>query len=108
MAGRTARGARGDKYREADGNHWIVNERHKYIWFSQTGEEHLFDVVEDPNEERDLAPEADLGSVARAVGGGAGGSAGRGFSEGRWRWLLGSRMGGLFRAERERGEGRGG
>ena len=45
---------------EADGNHWIVNERHKYIWFSQTGEEHLFDVVDDPTEEHDLAPEADL------------------------------------------------
>ena len=48
------------QYREADGNHWIVNERHKYIWFSQTGDEHLLDVVDDPNEEHDLAPEADL------------------------------------------------
>ncbi len=48
------------QYREADGNHWIVNERHKYIWFSQTGDEHLFDVVEDANEEHDLALEADL------------------------------------------------
>ena len=54
-------GEHAGQYREADGNHWIVNARHKYIWFSQTGEEHLFDVVEDPNEERDLAPEADLG-----------------------------------------------
>ena len=48
-------GEHAGQYREADGNHWIVNERHKYIWFSQTGEEHLFDVVDDPNEERDLA-----------------------------------------------------
>ena len=53
-------GEHAGQYREADGNHWIVNERHKYIWFSQTGEEHLFDVVDDPNEERDLASEASL------------------------------------------------
>ncbi|MDE2867757.1 MAG: sulfatase-like hydrolase/transferase [Chloroflexota bacterium] len=54
-------GEHAGQYREADGNHWIVNERHKYIWFSQTGEEHLFDVVEDPNEERDLAAKSVLG-----------------------------------------------
>ena len=48
------------QHREADGNHWIVNERHKYIWFSQTGEEHLFDVVDDPNEEHELGPETDF------------------------------------------------
>ena len=54
-------GEHAGQYRVADGNHWIVNERHKYIWFSQTGSEHLFDVVEDPNEERDLAAKSVLG-----------------------------------------------
>ena len=28
------------QYLETDRNHWIVNERHKYIRFSQTGEVH--------------------------------------------------------------------
>ena len=28
-------GEHAGQYREADGNHWIVNERHRYTWFSQ-------------------------------------------------------------------------
>ena len=85
-----------------DGNHWIANERHKYIWFSQTGEEHLFDVVEDPNEERDLAPEADLGPwrgrLAEELA-----ERPEGFSEGGG--LVVGRPHGMF--FRGRGEGRG-
>ncbi|MEC2158331.1 arylsulfatase [Virgibacillus halodenitrificans] len=30
--------------------HYITNGREKYIWFSQTGEEQFFDLVEDPKE----------------------------------------------------------
>lgn len=50
---------------EADGNHWIVNERHKYIWFSQSREEHFFAVVDDPNQEHDVAPEAEFAPMQR-------------------------------------------
>src|SRR5687767_10198181 len=43
------------------GNHYLVSDRHKFIWWSQTGREQLFDLQEDPHEMRDLAltPEAD-------------------------------------------------
>ena len=33
-------------------NHWIVTERDKYIWFSQTGEEQYFDLSTDKREEK--------------------------------------------------------
>ena len=33
-------------------NHWIVTEKDKYIWFSQTGTEQYFDLVSDPREEK--------------------------------------------------------
>ena len=36
------------------GNHYITDGHHKYIWYSQTGEEHLFNLDEDPNEMRDI------------------------------------------------------
>ncbi|MDE2868881.1 MAG: hypothetical protein OXN91_09600, partial [Chloroflexota bacterium] len=39
----------------------LVNESHKYIWESQTGQELLFDVRNDPFEERDLSAQSDLG-----------------------------------------------
>lgn len=35
-------------------NHYIVTERDKYIWFSQSGREQYFDLTADPREERDL------------------------------------------------------
>jgi len=35
---------------------WLTNGREKYIWFSRTGCEQLFDLVEDPQELHDLAP----------------------------------------------------
>lgn len=35
-------------------NHWIVTETDKYIWFSQTGKEQYFDLVQDKRECRNL------------------------------------------------------
>ena len=46
-------------YEYCDGNHFLVDGRHKYVWFSQTGREHLFDLDEDPQELRDLSLRAD-------------------------------------------------
>ena len=45
-------------YAYEDGNHFLVDGRHKYIWYSQTGREHLFDLDEDPDETHDMALEA--------------------------------------------------
>lgn len=40
-------------------NHFIVTERDKYVWFSQTGREQYFDLLSDPTEEHNAidAPE---------------------------------------------------
>ena len=47
-------------YRSYDeGFHYLVDERWKYIWRSQTGTEHLFDLHSDPNELRDLSASSD-------------------------------------------------
>lgn len=35
-------------------NHFIVSKHYKYIWFSQTGREQLFNMIEDPKELKDL------------------------------------------------------
>jgi arylsulfatase A-like enzyme len=35
--------------------HWITDLRYKYIWFSQTGHEQLFDMANDPQELHDIA-----------------------------------------------------
>ena len=35
-------------------NHWIVRGNWKYVWYSQTGTELLFDLASDPRESRDL------------------------------------------------------
>ncbi len=42
-------------YRPEQANHYLVDNRWKYIWFSQTGIEQLFDLHEDPNELHDLS-----------------------------------------------------
>ena len=42
-------------YEYKHGNHYITDGHHKYIWYSQTGQEHLFNLQEDPHETRDLA-----------------------------------------------------
>ncbi|MEE2658451.1 MAG: arylsulfatase [Candidatus Latescibacterota bacterium] len=52
-------------YDDDHGNHFLCNGSHKYIWYSQTGTEQLFNLVEDPRELEDLArgeqAEAELG-----------------------------------------------
>ena len=42
-------------YDYAHGNHFLTDGGHKYVWYSQSGREHLFDLDADPQEERDLA-----------------------------------------------------
>ena len=46
--------------RYEEGYHFLVDERWKYIWRSQTGEELLFDLQSDPDECHDLTPTEDL------------------------------------------------
>ncbi|TCP22330.1 arylsulfatase A-like enzyme [Scopulibacillus darangshiensis] len=40
-------------------HHYVTNGKEKYIWFSQTGEEQLFDLVNDPQEIVNLADAAE-------------------------------------------------
>ena len=47
-------------YRYVDGNHYLVDSRYKYIWFSQTGQELFFDLHDDPNEAHDMSGEHDI------------------------------------------------
>lgn len=35
-------------------NHWIISGQWKYVWFSQSGREQLFDLASDPQERHDL------------------------------------------------------
>lgn len=42
--------------------HYITDGKEKYIWFSQTGEEQFFDLVQDPNELHNLADDANYGT----------------------------------------------
>ena len=46
-------------YEYDHGNHYLTDETHKYVWYTQTGVEHLFDLSTDPHETHDLAREAD-------------------------------------------------
>ena len=46
-------------YRPEHGNHFITDGHYKYIWYTQTGTEHLFDLERDPHETRDLALESE-------------------------------------------------
>ncbi len=45
------------------GVHYLVSERYKYVWWSQTGREQLFDLVSDPTELHDLARTPDAVSL---------------------------------------------
>jgi arylsulfatase A-like enzyme len=49
-------------YAPDDGVHFLVDDRTKYVWFSQTGREHLFDLRADPEECHDLlgTPEGEV------------------------------------------------
>ena len=53
-------GEHAGQYLNDDGVHWLVGSERKYIWYSQTGQELLFDVVSDPNELHDLSTDEDL------------------------------------------------
>ncbi|MXV77725.1 arylsulfatase [Candidatus Poribacteria bacterium] len=46
-------------YNYKHGNHYLTDGRCKYIWYSQTGREHLFNLDEDPHETSDLALQSD-------------------------------------------------
>ena len=39
------------------GNHYVTDGCYKYIWYSQTGREHLFNLEEDPHETHDISRE---------------------------------------------------
>jgi arylsulfatase A-like enzyme len=56
--GRESRGVlHGEHERGERSNHWLTDGRLKYIWWSQTGEQQLFDLDADPRELHDLAGE---------------------------------------------------
>jgi arylsulfatase A-like enzyme len=46
-------------YEPDDAMHYLVDGQHKYLWYSQTGQEQLFDLDHDPQELHDLARTAD-------------------------------------------------
>ena len=51
----------GGRNRPETGMHFLTDGRWKYIWYTQTGREHLFDLDADANELHDLADSSDLG-----------------------------------------------
>ena len=42
------------------GNHYVTDGCYKYVWYSQTGREHLFNLEEDPHETHDISREPDV------------------------------------------------
>jgi arylsulfatase len=52
-------GEHAGQYDYNTGVHYLVGDRYKYIWYSQTAAEHLFDLKTDPNELHDLARSPD-------------------------------------------------
>jgi hypothetical protein len=53
-------------YRYDDSVHFLVDERFKYVWYSQSGREHLFDLYADPLERHDLSGAAAGGAESDA------------------------------------------
>ncbi|HVF11249.1 MAG TPA: arylsulfatase [Abditibacteriaceae bacterium] len=49
-------------YRYEDGMHYLTDGHFKYVWYSQTGREHLFDLDDDPQELHDLSRSEDAES----------------------------------------------
>lgn len=47
----------GEHYLREHSNQWLTDGKEKYVWFSQTGRELLFDLEQDPSELHDLAGE---------------------------------------------------
>ncbi|MBI1336765.1 MAG: arylsulfatase [Phycisphaera sp.] len=45
----------GEHFRQELSNHWITDGKLKYIWWSQTGREYLFDTANDPKEMHNIA-----------------------------------------------------
>lgn len=43
-------------YQADEGYHMLTDGKQKYIWYTETGQEQLFDLTNDPTECRDLAP----------------------------------------------------
>lgn len=41
-------------------HHYVIEGRYKYIWYTRTNEEQLFDLVEDPSETSDLSADVEL------------------------------------------------
>lgn len=63
----SVRGEEGDTREELFGmchgshtNYYVVNGPHKYIWYPNTGEEQVFDVLQDPGELQDLSGDTAL------------------------------------------------
>ncbi|MCG3180245.1 MAG: Arylsulfatase [Phycisphaerae bacterium] len=50
----------------AHASHFIVSGRHKYVWYAGTNEEQIFDLADDPWEQRDLSADAALLTPMRA------------------------------------------
>jgi len=50
-------------YDHEQANYYVTDGRTKYIWFPYLGREQLFDLTSDPGESRDLADEADHGTM---------------------------------------------
>ncbi len=48
-------GEHAGQYSYDTGVHYLISDRYKYIWYSQLGLEHLFDLQSDPDELKDLA-----------------------------------------------------
>ena len=46
-------------YRQEQANHFLTDGREKFIWFTESGREQLFDLENDPTECRDLTQDAD-------------------------------------------------
>lgn len=50
-------------YDYEEGAHYLTDGHSKYVWFSQTGREHLFDLDEDPNELHDMSMDSGTGQL---------------------------------------------
>ena len=46
-------------------NQWFLNYPYKYIWYTQTGKEQLFNLQEDPNEMKDLLEDAIYSKIVK-------------------------------------------
>jgi arylsulfatase A-like enzyme len=55
-------GEHAGQYAYEHGMHYLVDDHTKYVWYSQTGREHLFDLDADPHELCDLALQPSAGA----------------------------------------------